>query len=228
MKRYLQIFASILIALALLLILRASYAIYDWQQRTQVYEMTQGIVTEIAANADSTQFFPIISFKAIDNQKLTIRSRLPDVSVALGDTVQVIYDLANPDDMMLVHLHPSQKSKLWMTEAALLLSIGGFILLVQHSKQRRCQLLQNMGKTLEATYQQTQTFSLLGIRFYRAILVAKIEYPQVQELHFISDWFVEDPAPYWQEKQVKVHVHLTRENDYWVNTELLPARILLV
>lgn len=227
MRRYLRLSAWGCIAGAIFLLGKIGYARYDWQKRIELYEMVQGIVIDRIPNADSTQFFPVISFKAIDRQKLKIKSRQADNAAAVGDTVQVLYDLANPDDMLLVHLHPIGKSNVNGAWAAFLLATGALILLMQGRQNRRRNQLKTSGKTIHAVYKETQSFSLLGIRFYRGILVAKTEYPQPRELHFVSEWFTEDPAPYWQGKTVQVHVNINREEDYWVNTELIPARALI-
>jgi hypothetical protein len=225
MRYYFRIFAWILVVGAVLLLARAGYAVYEWNERIKIYEITQGVVVEVAYNADSTQFFPVISFRAADNQKLRIRSRQADASVHVGDSVQVLYDIANPDDMLPVHLHPVQNNGVWVSSAALLLMIGLTILFRQWQQHNHRQLLQASGKTLRATYASTEVFSLFGFHFYRAKLVAKISHPQEQELHFTSEWFTEDPALYWQGKSIQVHINMSRESDYWVNTELLPSGI---
>lgn len=227
MRHYFRIFAWILIVGAVFLLARAGYAVYDWNERIKIYEIAQGVVSEVVPNADSTQFFPVIGFRAVDNQKLRIRSRQADASVQVGDSVQVLYDIANPDDMLPVHLHPVQNNGVWVGSAALLLMIGLTILFRQWQQHNHRQLLQASGKTVQAMYESTEVFSLVGFNFYRAKLVAQINYPQEQVLHFTSEWLMEDPARYWQGKVVKVHINMSRDSDYWVSTELLPASTLI-
>jgi len=227
MRYYLRIAAWILVVSAVILLVKAGYAAYDWNQRVKIYEITQGVVAEIIPNTDSTQFFPVISFRAVDNQRLRIRSRKADASVQVGDSVQILYDIADPDDMLPVHLHPAQHNSTWVGIATPLLIVGITILFRQWQQHNRKQLLQSAGKLIYASYENTEVFSLAGLRFYRARLVAKVSYPQEQTFHFVSEWFAEDPARYWQGKAIRVHVHISRSTDYWVNTEGLPSRMLV-
>lgn len=226
MRQYLRIIAWIFMAVAAILLGRAAHAVYDWNRRIAVYEMTYGVVTELIPNADSTRFFPLISFKSIDNQRQKIKSRLPDDMIGMGDSVQVLYDIANPDDMLLVHLHPVQRSKAWVTGAAFLLIVSLLILFRLWQQNNRRQILQSSGRILHAAYQTTETAQWLFFRFYRAQLSAQVSYPQEQTFRFVSEWFTEDPAPYWKGKQVRVYLDAMRDDEYWVDTELLPTHIL--
>ncbi len=227
MRHYLRIFAWILVAGGVFFLARAGYYVYEWNERIKIYEIAQGVVAELVPNADSTQFFPVISFRAMDNQKLQIRSRRPDASVHVGDSVQVLYDIANPDDMLPVHQHPIQHNSQWVSFAAVLLAVGLAVLFRQWQQHNHRQLLQVSGRTVLAAYDTTETFTIAGLHFYRAKLTAQISYPQEQTLHFTSEWFMADPAPHWEGKMVKVHINVSRESDYWVNTEWLPPHILI-
>ncbi|WP_448520531.1 DUF3592 domain-containing protein [Rhodoflexus sp.] len=227
MRKYIRIIAWAFIILAGFLLGRALYAIFDWNQRIKVYEMVDGVVVEVQANADSTQFFPVISFKALDNQKLRIKSRLSDESVQVGDSVQVLYDLVNPDDMLPVHLHPVKRVKVWIFSAGALFAASFFLLFYLWQRDNRSNFLKTFGRAVQASYQSTEKISLAGIYLYRAKLTAHITYPQEQTLQFDSEWLLDDPAQYWQGREVPVYVNMNREKNYWVSTDLLPDDILI-
>lgn len=224
MRYFLRILAWSLVGGAVVFLFKTWQAIQDWDRRIKVYEITSGTVSQLVPNADSTQFFPVISFKAIDNQQLKIRSRQPDNSLHLGDSVKVLYDLANPEDMILVHQHPVQKRNIWLSSASVLFVIGLSILLYQWRRQNRVNFLQNVGQVIQANYHSTQKKSFLGFYFYRGHFTA---WHRGRQWHFASEWLIGDPTPYWQATTVKVFMNPSQENDYWIDTSALPQHLLI-
>ncbi|MCU0451643.1 MAG: DUF3592 domain-containing protein [Bernardetiaceae bacterium] len=225
MSKKLLTFSALLLVLGGALLAYAASLYSGIQQFRKHYEKTQGVVSKVSTT-DSVNFYPHLKFKTLDNQRLNLKLRRPEASLAEGDTVEVYYDLVNPADLHLaIHQSPHLAQR-WGLLGILLFLPGLMLLGWLGWHHRRVARLRQRGQVVNADFLRAEpqlAWAWTGLRPHRIVCAWTDPAQPARPRVFESGWVLGDPTAQALATELKVLLDPAQPDRYHVDLSFLPA-----
>ncbi len=193
------------------------------------YEKTKAIITEANANTDGATYYPMLHFKTADNQRVRIRTSREKLGANVGDTIEVYYDIINPQSIYI----PSKQES---TLIVILFSFGLVIILPailffrwQWLNNNKIKQIKMNAKKLSATImniEELESPKILGIKPYRIHCTANTNTFHGTKKTFRSGRIWENPAKYLHDREINVFIDAVNTENYVVDLSFLPNEVL--
>ncbi len=224
-----RLFTAIFMLVGLGLLLGGGYAALRTQQFLGRAVSAQGTVVELvrSRSSDSTTYRPVVQFTTSDGRPVemvsSVGSNPPSYSV--GETVQVWYDPAHPEDAKLAGFF-----SLWFLPLLLMglgtvfASIGLAFSLSAQVRARRAAQLRQEGTPIQTTFQSVERNTSLRVNGRHPFrIVSQWRNPGTGEVHVFESenlWF--DPSGYVTGRHVTVYIERDNPGSYWMDLSFLP------
>lgn len=193
------------------------------------YEKTKAIVTEANASNNSASYYPMLQFKTIDNQRVRIRTSREKLGVNVGDTIEIYYDIINPQSIYI----PSKQES---TLIIILFSFGFVIALPaivffrwQWINNNKIKQIKVNGKKLVAkitSIEELESPKILGVKPYRIHCTASNNTFNGIKKTFQSGRIWENPSKYLRGEEMDVYIDAINAENYVVDLSFLPNEVL--
>lgn len=225
-----RLFTAIFTLVGLGLLLIGGYLALRTQEFLGRAVSAQGTVVELvrSRSSDSTTYRPVVQFTTVDGRPVemvsSVGSNPPGYSV--GETVEVRYDPAHPEDAKLTGFF-----SLWFLPLLLMglgtvfASIGLAFSLSAKVRARRAAQLRQEGTPIQTTFQSVERNTSLRVNGRHPFrIVSQWRNPGTGEIHVFESenlWF--DPSEYVTGRHVTVYIERDNPRRYWVDLSFLPT-----
>ena len=202
-------------------------AIGRYQSMKMEFEKTKGIVIAMSKTADSSTLFPVVQFRTIDNQRMKVKARRDYSNLAVGDTLELYYDLVNPQDMHIPSWQDHIATAVFSFLGVLLLLPAFLLYWLPRQRQQKLQRLKQNGKKLIANLVQIVPQNHRSIAgFVPYLLVCQTATPPHQSPQtFESPLIWANPTEYISQQTFEVFVNPQNPQDYAIDLSSLPTEI---
>jgi hypothetical protein len=228
MKNKIQLVTIALFVLGIAFIINALQLYFKNQSIKAKYEKTKAVVSEIAYSVDSTFSYPILQFKTIDNQRVRIRAMKDKLSLNKGDTVELYYDIINPEAIYL----PTQRENAGffvMSIFGILISLPAILYFSwQWRNNQKFKQLKSQGKKISAKITQVQEATqgkLFGVTPYIVYCEGGISNYNGAKKSFKSGRIWANPTEFLGE-DIDIYIDAVNSDVYVVDLSFLPNEII--
>ncbi len=189
----------------------------------------QGTVVELhrSRSSDSDTYAPVVEFQASDGSTVEFTSSTSSnpPSYSRGETVEVLYQEASPNDAKIKGFFSLWGAALIVGIMGLVFFLIGFLIIFFGvKKSKMIETLKKNGSRVNAEFQSVQLNTALKVNGRSPYqILAQWQNPTTTEIHIFKSenlWF--DPEDYIKSDVVEVLIDMQNPKKYYLDTSFLP------